>query len=70
MKINKDFISTLSTVSNLGFSLCILVFIGYFIGNKLDHYFQTNGILLAIFIILSILTGFIGFFITIFKKIK
>ncbi|MGC8846760.1 MAG: AtpZ/AtpI family protein [Candidatus Hydrogenedens sp.] len=48
----------------------MFVFFGYFIGNKLDQYFQTNGILLAIFIILSILTGFIGFFITIFKNIK
>jgi len=64
MKINKDFINTLR------FSLCILVLFGYFIGNKLDEYFQTNGFLLAIFIILSIVTGFIGFFITIFKKIK
>lgn len=70
MKINKDFINTLSMVSNLGFSLSILVLLGYFVGNKLDQYFQTNGLLLAIFIILSVLMGFTGFFISILKKLK
>ncbi len=70
MKLNKDFINTLSMVSNLGISLSVLVFLGYFIGNKLDHFFQTNGLLLAVFVILGVLIGFIGFFITILKKIK
>ncbi len=70
MKIDKDFISTLSTISNLGFSLCILILLGYFIGSKLDKYFQTDGILLAISVLISILFGFVGFFTTIFKKLK
>ncbi|HOV31967.1 MAG TPA: AtpZ/AtpI family protein [Candidatus Hydrogenedens sp.] len=70
MKINKDFTSVLSTISNLGFSLSILILLGFFIGSKLDEYFQTDGILLAISILLSILIGFVGFFTTIFKKLK
>lgn len=70
MRINKDFINTLSMVSNLGVSLSVLVLVGYFVGNKLDLFFQTNGLLLAVSVILGILMGFLGFFITILKKIK
>ncbi len=70
MKVNKDFINTISTVSNLGISISVLVFLGYFIGNKLDSYFQTNGVLLALSVILSLLIGFVGFFISILKRIK
>lgn len=70
MRINKDFINTLSMVSNLGVSLSALVLLSYFVGNKLDHFFHTNGLLLAISIILGIIMGFLGFFVTILKKLK
>ncbi|GEM_PF-2481622 len=70
MKVDKNFLNTLSTVSNLGFSLTIFILLGFFIGNKLDNYFQTNGILLAVCVLTSIILGFVSFFITIFKKLK
>ncbi len=70
MKNKKEIINLISIISNLGFSLTILVFIGYFIGNKLDHYFQSNGLLLALSVIIFILLGFVSFLTFILRILK
>lgn len=70
MKNRKDLVHLISIISNLGFSLTIIVFIGYYIGNRLDQYFQSNGLLLALSVIISLIIGFVGFLSAILKLVK
>ena len=44
--------------SSIGIELAISIFVGYYMGSKLDEYFQTNGTLTLLGILFGIAAGF------------
>ena len=54
----RDLVQSLKLVSMIGITMVVCIFSGFFLGFYLDRWLGTKGLLLALFILLGIVSGF------------
>lgn len=69
MKFDMKVIGYLTLVSQIGLNMAIPIFGSIFLGSWLDRKFDSNGIILIIFILMGVYMSFRNLFITVMKKI-
>jgi len=69
MKFDMKVVGYLTLVSQIGLNMAIPIFAMVFIGNWLDRKFETNGIILIIFILMGVYMSFRNLFTTVMRKL-
>jgi len=63
-------IGYLTLVSQIGLNMAIPIFVMIFAGNWLDKKFETNGIILILFILMGVYMSFRNMFTTVMRKLN
>jgi len=67
---NKGLLKTLGLISSMGISVAVAIFIGVFIGKKLDEWLNTSPWFFFIFLFFGIAAGFRNIYIIAGREIK
>lgn len=67
---NKKLLKTLGLISSMGISVAVAIFIGVFIGKKLDEWLGTSPWFFFIFLFFGIAAGFRNIYVIAGREIK
>lgn len=70
MKIDPKTMNMLAMVTQLSISMMVPILGCFYIGAKLDEYFNKNGLFLTIFIILGVLSAFRNLYVLVMRLSK